>query len=346
MASESGRLSAREIYARVLVEARSELNRTASALAFSGVAAGFFMGLTGLGVSSALAALPGHEDKLVAGVLYPLGFIAVVIGRAQLFTENTLFPVVLILEERRHVLATLRLWTVVLCANVLGALIFATLTVATGALKPDVLTELVQLGATTAHAPMMRVFTSGILGGAMIALMSWLVTSARGTIGQIALIWLITFPVGLLGLAHCIASSGYILASVLVGATSVGTFVAWLGGATAGNAIGGVLLVSLLNYGQIRAGAQMSRFRERRILENEADYHRTSARLWQRMSDNDATEDTARFPCECANARCSTEISMTASAYRHLRTHPRWFVVANGHQAPRPNPSWGSTTTT
>lgn len=341
MAPESGRLTAREIYDRVLVDARSELNRTTSALAFSGVAAGLFMGLTGLGVSGALAALPGLGATFIAKMFYPLGFIAVVIGRAQLFTENTLFPVVLILEERQHVLATLRLWVVVLGANVLGALVFATLATVTGALKPEVLSELVHLGATAADEPMLRVFTSGILGGFLIALMSWLVTSAQRTIGQIAVIWLITFPVGLLGFAHCIASSGYILSSVLAGATSVGMYVAWLCTATAGNIIGGVLLVSLLNYGQVRAGAQMSRLRERRILGNEDAYHRFSERLWQRMSDNDEIEDTARFSCECANAHCSTEISMTVGAYRHLRSHPRWFAVVSGHQAPEIEPVVG-----
>ncbi|GAB2747250.1 hypothetical protein GCM10027174_21820 [Salinifilum aidingensis] len=341
MAPESGRLTAREIYDRVLVDARSELNRTTSALAFSGVAAGLFMGLTGLGVSGALAALPGDGGAFIAELFYPLGFIAVVIGRAQLFTENTLFPVVLIFEERQHVLATLRLWVVVLCANVLGALVFATLATVTGALQPEVLTELVQLGTAATHQPVLRVFTSGILGGFLIALMSWLVTSAQSTIGQIAVIWLITFPVGLLGFAHCIASSGYILASVLAGEASVGAYVVWLGAATAGNIIGGVLLVSLLNYGQVRAGVQMSRMRERRILTNEEAYHRFSERLWQRMSDNDEIEGTERFTCECANSHCSTEITMSIGAYRHLRSHPRWFAVVSGHQTPELEPVVG-----
>ncbi len=338
MAPDSGRLTAREIYDRVLVDARSELNRTASALACSGLAAGLFMGLTGLGVSGALATLPGHGSEFVAELFYPLGFIAVVIGRAQLFTENTLFPVVLILEERRHVPATLRLWVVVLLANVLGALAFAMLATLTGALQPAVLTELVQLGATAAQEPVARVFTSGILGGLLIALMSWLVTSAQRTIGQIAVIWLITFPVGMLGFAHCIASSGYILASVLAGATSGMTYLVWLGAATLGNIIGGVLLVSLLNYGQVRAGAQMNRRRERRLAENEAVYGRLRERLRQRSSNGGEAEGTAQFLCECSNTNCANEITMSIETYRHLRSHARWFAEVSGHQAPEIEP--------
>ncbi|MDR7301378.1 formate/nitrite transporter family protein [Haloactinomyces albus] len=338
MATESGRLTAREIYERVLDDARSELNRTASALGFSGLAAGLFMGLTGLGVSGTLAALPGDGGEFIAELLYPLGFIAVVIGRAQLFTENTLFPVVLILEERRHLPATLRLWVVVFAANVLGALTFAALATVTGALQPAVVAELVQLGVKAVDQPLVSVFTSGILGGLLIALMSWLVTSAQSTIGQIAVIWLITFPVGLLGLAHCIASSGYILAATLAGATSLGTYVMWLGAATAGNIIGGVLLVSLLNYGQVRAGAQMNRRRARRLAENEAVFSRLSERLRQRSSANGEPEGIAQFRCECSTSNCTTEITMSVDDYRHLRSHSRWFAVVSGHQTPEIEP--------
>jgi formate/nitrite transporter FocA (FNT family) len=186
----------------------------------------------------------------------------VVIGRAQLFTENTLYPVVLVLEDRRHAVPTLRLWAVVFTANVFGALVFAALATWTGALEPAVLSELIGLGTTAAGVPPIHVFTGAILGGWMVALMAWLVSGARDTIGQVTVIWMMTFLVGLLHLAHCIASSGYILAAVLAGDVSVPTYAAWLALATMGNILGGVVIVSLLNYGQVRAGATA---RERQV---------------------------------------------------------------------------------
>jgi len=65
-----------------------------------------------------VAALAGHHGaKLIGALFFPIGFIAVIVGRSQLFTENTLYPVTLGLDERGHVLATLRLWAVVLAAN-------------------------------------------------------------------------------------------------------------------------------------------------------------------------------------------------------------------------------------
>jgi formate-nitrite transporter family protein len=255
MEADNNRLSAYQIYDRVVSDARSELDRPPKGLAFSALASGLLMGLTGLGVAGTLALLHGPAAHFIALLFYPMGFIAVVIGRAQLFTENTLYPVVLVLEDRRHVVPTLRLWVVVFSANVLGALAFAALATWTGALAPAVLTQLIQLGVTAAAVPPLHVFAGGILGGWMVALMAWLVSGAKDTIGQVAVIWMMTFLVGLLHLAHCIASSGYILAAVLSGDVSVPTYAAWLALATVGNIIGGVFIVSLLNYGQVRAGA-------------------------------------------------------------------------------------------
>src|SRR5947209_1913388 len=119
---DSKRLSAAEIFAAVLENAREELDRNSRALAFSGVMGGLTMGLTGLAVASLRAGLgTGPWQDLAAFMAYPIGFIAVIVGRAQLFTENTLYPIVLVLDERnaRHVRNTVRLWLVVFFSNLL-----------------------------------------------------------------------------------------------------------------------------------------------------------------------------------------------------------------------------------
>jgi formate/nitrite transporter FocA (FNT family) len=107
---ESRRLTADEIFKAAVENARSELQRSSRTLAFSGVAGGLTLGLSGLAVASiqAMAGTSAWAD-LVAHLMYPVGFIAVIIGRGQLFTENTLYPVVLVLDERRHFFNTLRL---------------------------------------------------------------------------------------------------------------------------------------------------------------------------------------------------------------------------------------------
>lgn len=251
----SARPQAGQILRRVLEDARDENRRSSSGLAFSGFAAGLTMGLSGLGVAVLQHHLPQTRwADLVAFSLYPLGFIAVIIGRAQLFTENTLYPVVLVLDRRSGLLDTLRLWTVVFCANVLGILVFAALVTQVPSIRGSTETALAHLGRLAVAPGFGRIFWSGVIGGWLIALVAWLIEGAAEPFGQIALIWLLTYLVGLGGFAHCIATSGEILTGVLDGSTGALDYVRWLAAATLGNAVGGVVMVALLNYGQVMAG--------------------------------------------------------------------------------------------
>jgi formate/nitrite transporter FocA (FNT family) len=192
---------------------------------------------------------------LASFLLYPIGFIVVIIGRAQLFTENTLYPVVLVLDEPRrlrpNLFNMLRLWAVVFIANVLGAFCFALLAIRTGALTSEISSELVKLGTQAVAHPAAHIFWSGVIGGWLIALVAWMVTASQWTIGQVVMIWLLAFVVGIGKLAHCIATSGEILSAVVAGSTSGISYAHWLLLATLGNIAGGVVIVSLLNYGQV-----------------------------------------------------------------------------------------------
>jgi formate/nitrite transporter FocA (FNT family) len=81
-----------------------------------------------------------------------------------------------------------------------------------------------------------------------------MVTASHWTIGQIAVIWLLTFVVGIGHFAHCIASTGEIMSAVFAGSVSFGHYLSWLALATSGNIVGGVTIVTLLNFGQVKAG--------------------------------------------------------------------------------------------
>jgi formate/nitrite transporter FocA (FNT family) len=257
MAVETRRLTANEIFDAAVESAREELKRSTRTLAFSGLAGGLTMGLTGLSVAATRAILgSGSWEELASYLVYPMGFIAVIIGRSQLFTENTLYPVVLLLDERkqfaRRLRDTLRLWAVAFSANIVGALCFATLAVKSSALSPEIYSQLVKLGAESVTGTASHFFWSGVIGGWLIALVAWMVTASQWTIGQVAMIWLLTFVVGIGKFSHCIATSGEILATVLAGSTTATSYVHWLLAATSGNIMGGVIMVSMLNYGQVR----------------------------------------------------------------------------------------------
>jgi formate/nitrite transporter FocA (FNT family) len=247
------RPTAHQIYAQVTENGRQELERPARALAISGLAGGIVMGLTALSTSISAAQL-GHSGiaQFIGFLFYPIGFIAVIIGRAQLFTENTLYPVALVLAERRHVLTTLRLWVIVLVSNCTGAFIFALLAVRTGALKDEYVASMAHIGLEAANQPLHHIFWSAVIGGWIIAMVAWLVSGSHSVSGAVMLIWLLCFVVGLGHFAHSIATSGEVLASVLDHQLPAMGYFRWLWPAVAGNVCGGVLLVTLLEYGQVK----------------------------------------------------------------------------------------------
>ena len=245
------RPSAEEIYQQVARNAREELKRRSVSLAVSGFTGGTFMGLSALGVGIVLATLGNMPGAfLVSRMLYPLGFIVVMIGRSQLFTENTLYPVALILAEKKEIWNTARLWAIVLPTNLLGALAFACLISLTPAVSPHIVHSVAQLGAESVQHPLATVFWSGVVGGWIIATAAWMVSGSHSVTGSVALIWVLTYVVGAGNFAHCIASSAEIMTAVLTKQVSWTQYGKWLGPAVAGNVCGGVLMVTLLEYGQ------------------------------------------------------------------------------------------------
>jgi formate/nitrite transporter FocA (FNT family) len=254
------RPSAQDIYEQVANNARQELGRSTIALAISGLAGGIFMGLSALGNAIAIALLtpagepPTRTVLFIAKMFYPLGFIVVILGRSQLFTENTLYPVALVLAEKCHFWKTLRLWATVLPANILGALAFAAIASLTHALEPNIVDSLAQLGLGAINNTPSAIFWSGVMGGWIIATVAWLVSGSHSITGSVMIIWMLTFVVGLGNFAHCIAASGEILTAILTGRAPALAYAKWLLPAIAGNICGGVGLVTLLEYGQVIYG--------------------------------------------------------------------------------------------
>jgi formate/nitrite transporter FocA (FNT family) len=254
------RPSAQDIFEQVANNARQELGRSNVSLAISGLAGGIFMGLSALGNAIAIALLtaagaaPTPTTLFIGRLFYPLGFIVVILGRSQLFTENTLYPVALVLAEKSHFWNTIRLWAVVLPFNVLGALAFAALATRTHALSPAVVQSLGQLGFDAANHPAATIFWSAVMGGWIIASVAWLVSGSHSITGSVMIIWMLTLVVGLGNFAHCIAASGEVFATILVGRAGWIAFPMWFLPAVAGNICGGVGMVTLLEYGQVIVG--------------------------------------------------------------------------------------------
>ncbi|MFI5230782.1 MAG: formate/nitrite transporter family protein, partial [Gemmatimonadales bacterium] len=106
------RYSAQEIHENILREADDELSRPWVELAISGLASGLSIGFSYLATALLSAHVPESDRPLAAAAAYPLGFVLVVLARHQLFTENTLEPVIPLLERRtlEQLRRVLRLW--------------------------------------------------------------------------------------------------------------------------------------------------------------------------------------------------------------------------------------------
>jgi formate/nitrite transporter FocA (FNT family) len=252
---ERVRPSATEIYESVKRDAAEELARPVPALAFSALFAGATLGFSGLAAATATT-LTGDSSgaELLGAVFYPVGFVAAIIGRAQLFTENTLYPLTLVLDERKHFVVTVRLWAVVLAANLAGAFGFALLAVDSGALPHGVVDHLTHLGHQLSTGSWTSRLWSGVIAGWLLALVAWTIEASDHAIGQIALIWALTFLIGAARLDHCVSTTSEVLSAVIDGTVSTGRFFTWLSAVLTGNVLGGVAIVALLNYGQVRAG--------------------------------------------------------------------------------------------
>jgi len=240
------------LYLAVQSEGEHELERGNSALAWSGLAAGLSMGFSLLSEGLLRAHLPDAPWRpLIAKFGYSLGFLIVILGRQQLFTENTLTVILPLLRKKD--LATLanvaRLWGIVLGANLLGALIFALVLGNTNAVGPDIRLAITEIARDAFRADPASIFLRGIFAGWLIALMVWLLPFAEA--GRVWVIIFITYIVGLAQFTHIIAGSVDALFLVGVGEKPVAAYLfQYMLPTLFGNILGGVSLVAVFAHVQ------------------------------------------------------------------------------------------------
>jgi formate/nitrite transporter FocA (FNT family) len=255
-AEERASPSGRVVYKAILKEGEEELERPSSALWWSGLAAGLSMGFSMVAEGLLAARLPDAPWRpLVAKLGYSVGFLIVVLGRQQLFTENTLTPILplLLKRDRRTAANVARLWAVVLVANLTGALAVALAVAHTGAFDPDIREAFAEIGRKALGPAPGTTLVRGVFAGWLIALMVWLLPFAES--GRVWVIILITYVVGLGEFSHIIAGSVEVFTTAALGQASWAAVVTgYVLPTLAGNVIGGVALVACLNHAQVVAG--------------------------------------------------------------------------------------------
>jgi formate-nitrite transporter family protein len=252
-AEERSSVNVRVVHEAVRREGEEELERSSQALAFSGLAAGLSMGFSFIAeglLRSHISDVPWRP--LVVKFGYSAGFVLVVLGRQQLFTENTLTPILPLLHRKNFetLLQVLRLWVVVLVANLLGVLAIAWVLGHTDVFRPEVRQAFSEIGRESADVTFGLALLRGIFAGWLIALMVWLLPFAESA--RVGVIIGVTWLVGLGGFTHIIAGSIDVLFLVTTGALP---WTQYFGGymvpTLLGNILGGVSLVAALNHAQV-----------------------------------------------------------------------------------------------
>jgi formate/nitrite transporter FocA (FNT family) len=255
-AAERSSPSGTVIYKAILKEGMEELERPSSALFWSGAAAGLSMGASLIAEGLLSSHLPDSNWKpLVTKLGYSVGFIVVILGRQQLFTENTLTPILPLMMEKtfERLLNVLRLWGVVLGANLLGCLVAAWVASLGVAFSEDVRFAFSQIGKQAMQGSFGAHIMRGIFAGWLIALMVWVLPFAESA--RFWVIILLSYVIGLGHFSHIVAGSVQTFHSAVVGDTSWGAVCGnYILPTFIGNIVGGVALVAAINHAQIVSG--------------------------------------------------------------------------------------------
>jgi len=245
---------AKDLHRTVREEGEGELRRPVRSLFWSGLAAGIAISISLLAEAALHTALPDTRwRELIVGLGYPVGFLVVILGRMQLFTESTITAMLpLVTRPSRWALAcTLRLWGIVLVANLCGTAI-AALAIASGALgNAEMHDAAITISRAITELSPGRTFVNAVPAGFLIAVLAWALPNAREQ--SVTVIVVFTYILAIGSFTHSIVGSAEAFLLWFTGETG-----AWqtLGGliapAVLGNLLGGAGVFALLAHAQVR----------------------------------------------------------------------------------------------
>ncbi|MCK0149499.1 formate/nitrite transporter family protein [Marivita sp. S6314] len=251
---EAAHLSPRLMFEAIRRSGEEELERPMRALWYSGIAAGILISFSVLGEAVLRAYLPDADWRyIVENAGYTFGFLLVILGRMQLFTENTITTVVpvMIHPTRSAFGRTARLWGIVLIANVIGAFAVAAFFAYGPVLADDVRSAFTDLSYHATGMPAMEGFLRGIPAGVLIAALVWMLPGSEHN--QVAIIVLFTWLIALGDFTHIVAGSvemAFLAVQGLISAPQAlfGFFLPVL----LGNVVGGTVIFTVLAWAQIK----------------------------------------------------------------------------------------------
>jgi len=251
------RFSSDEVFQRIIAAADEEVTSGSRELFFSGLAAGLAITITFMLYVSLTAATDTHP--ILSVLLYPLGFVYIIIGGYQLYTENTLPPVALTLERLASLPTLLRHWGIVLAGNFTGGAFGAVVLSYGGVFSEEgVVDAAIYVSSGGLDVGFWPLFFKAAMAGLIVAGVVWVGFASTNSVTRLLVVYLAFLAIPLGNLYHVVVSFTevlYLLFAQQLGLYTGGiTLVGAVGGfvlpVLLGNTIGGVVLVTLVNYFQ------------------------------------------------------------------------------------------------
>lgn len=242
------------IYEIVRRQGEEEMERPASSLWWSGIAAGLSISFSVLAEAILLTHLPDAPWRpLVTDLGYSVGFLMVILARQQLFTESTITAVLPVLKNLSPPMLwqMARLWGIVLAANLTGTLFAALFIAFTPVLTPELYDGMLEVSRSLLKLEMTRMFFAGIASGFLIASMVWMIPSAESA--KFIVVTLMTYLIAVGGFTHIVAGSLEAYLLVIAGDWTVYQAIfSFALPVLAGNIVGGTGLFAVLSYAQVK----------------------------------------------------------------------------------------------
>jgi formate-nitrite transporter family protein len=232
-----------DAFIRMVAEGTQRLHRTWREV----MVTGFFGGTeVAMGVLAYLSVLHATRNPLLAGVAFSIGFLALLLGRSELFTEGFLVPVTTVVAKRASVGQLFKLWGGTLAANLVGGWLLMWLIMAG---FPQLHDETIESAAHYATAAVsVKTMALAVLGGMVITLMTRMQHGTDSMPGKMAAAVAGAFLLAGLQMFHSILDSLLIFGALLTGKAPFGylDWLYWFSYTVVGNIVGGLVLVTLL----------------------------------------------------------------------------------------------------
>ncbi len=243
-----------EILKEQICEGQETYNKKASSIILSSLTAGLEIGFSFLLICALFyfAEDSFAEETLfkLISLVYPIGFILVILGQSILFTEQTSLLTLPILNNKREAGSLFKIWGLVIFGNLLGGFLMAMVLIWIGPkLNIFELSTFETIAKHVTKPDSLTILVSAILAGWLMGLLSWLLTSSTETMSRIVIIYVITATMSFTGLHHSIIGNIEVFSGMITSPNI--EFIDYLKFqffAILGNAIGGAVFVALLKY--------------------------------------------------------------------------------------------------